>query len=127
VSAATLSIEVAYALPERQVLITVHMPPGSSAAAAITASGVLAMFPEIDLALNRIGIFSQPCSPEQLLADGDRVEIYRPLLADPKDARRQKVAERKRPPKFRVRRGVLPAKEDQLPHIGDAEQGGEQK
>lgn len=126
-TAAILCVEVAYALPERQVLISVQLPAGSTAAAAIEASGVLAMFPEIDLAVNRIGIFSKPCAPTHLLEEGDRVEIYRSLQADPKDARRQKVAERRQSAPQKVRRRALPAKEDQFPQIGDAEEGGQQQ
>ena len=81
-------VEVAYATPEKQVLLSVMLEPGATAQQAIMQSGILVQFPEIDLATNKIGIFSQVCSLEQQVNAHDRVEIYRPLSNDPKDARR---------------------------------------
>jgi putative ubiquitin-RnfH superfamily antitoxin RatB of RatAB toxin-antitoxin module len=83
-----MKVEVAYAKPEVQVIVPLELPEGATAEAAIRASGLLARFPEIELVANKIGIFGKLCGLEQRLRPGDRVEIYRPLLADPKEARR---------------------------------------
>jgi putative ubiquitin-RnfH superfamily antitoxin RatB of RatAB toxin-antitoxin module len=86
-----MKVEVAYAKPEVQVIMPLELAEGATAEAAIRASGLLARFPEIDLAGNRIGIFGKPCGLDQVLRPGDRVEIYRPLIADPKEARRSRA------------------------------------
>ena len=86
-----MRVEVAYAKPTEQAIFALELPMGASVAEAIQASGVLARFPEIDLGRNRVGIFSRPCDLGNLLKEGDRVEIYRPLLADPKEARRNRA------------------------------------
>jgi uncharacterized protein len=87
-----MKVEVAYARPDTQAIITLDLPERSTAEQAIRQSGVMARFPEIDLEKNRIGIFSRPCPLDQALREGDRVEIYRPLIADPKEARRNRAA-----------------------------------
>jgi len=94
-NAEEMMVEVAYALPTQQVILPVKMPTGSNAEAAIKASGVLAKFPEIDLAVNKIGIFGKLSKLDAELRHLDRVEIYRPLIADPKEVRRQRAAEGK--------------------------------
>lgn len=86
-----LSVEVAYALRDRQVLIALDMEAGSTVRGAIERSGLLAQFPEIDLVQDQVGVFGKLVELDTLLRDGDRVEIYRPLIADPRDARREKV------------------------------------
>jgi putative ubiquitin-RnfH superfamily antitoxin RatB of RatAB toxin-antitoxin module len=83
-----MRVEVAYARPEAQVIVRLEVEPGTSAQEAIRASGLLQRFPDIDLAANAIGIFAKPCGLDQTLRPGDRVEIYRPLQADPREARR---------------------------------------
>ena len=88
-------VEVAYALPNQQVILPVKVPTGTNAEAAIHASGLLAKFPEIDLAVNKIGIFVKLTKLETELRHLDRIEIYRPLIADPKEVRRQRAAEGK--------------------------------
>lgn len=88
-------VEVAYALPTQQVILPITVVSGTTAQAAIEASGILAKFPEIDLHRNKIGIFGKICRPDTLLRHLDRVEIYRPLIADPKEVRRQRAAEGK--------------------------------
>ncbi len=88
-------VEVAYALPQKQVIIPVKVEAGASAEAAILASGVLQKFPEIDLNVNEIGIFGKLTKLEQPLRQMDRVEIYRPLIADPKEVRKQRAADGK--------------------------------
>jgi putative ubiquitin-RnfH superfamily antitoxin RatB of RatAB toxin-antitoxin module len=87
-----MKVEVAYAKPDEQALLSVELEEGATAEAAIRRSGVLERFPEIDLETGKIGIFSKPCKLDQVLRAGDRVEIYRPLIADPKEARRQRAA-----------------------------------
>ena len=85
-------IEVAYAKPAQQTLLSLELPEGSTAEAAILASGMLDRHPEIDLQQHKIGIFGKLCKLDQRLKAGDRVEIYRPLLIDPKEARRNRAA-----------------------------------
>lgn len=91
-----LKVEVVYALREEQVLLALEVETGTTVRQAIERSGVLRRFPEINLARARVGIFGRPVRPDALLHDGDRVEIYRPLIADPKQARRER-AKRPRP------------------------------
>lgn len=92
-----IRVEVAYAEPERQWLRALTVAPGTTVGQAIEASGVLAAFPVIDLARNRVGIFGALARLEDRVAEGDRVEIYRPLVADPKEARRRRAAARTSP------------------------------
>ncbi len=90
-----IMVEVAYALPDKQVIIPVKIVEGTTAESAIQASGIINQFPEIDLGLNKIGIFGKLSKLDAILRDLDRVEIYRLLIADPKEVRRQRVAEGK--------------------------------
>lgn len=90
-----LTVEVIYALPTKQQLIGLKLPPGSTVRQAIDASGLLPKYPEIDLAKNKIGIFAKLTKLDAALRDHDRVEIYRPLIADPKEVRKQRAAEGK--------------------------------
>jgi putative ubiquitin-RnfH superfamily antitoxin RatB of RatAB toxin-antitoxin module len=83
-------VEVAYALPEKQYLQSVKLEEGATVEQAIIASGLLALRDDIDLAKNKVGIYSRPVSC-MIGHDGDRVEIYRPLIADPKELRRQRA------------------------------------
>jgi len=87
-----LRIEVACAEPDHQELLALRVPPGTSVAAAIEASGIAARFPGADLRHRPVGIWGRPVAREQVLGDGDRVEIYRPLRADPREARRRLAA-----------------------------------
>jgi len=90
-----ISVEVVYALPEKQEFISVKLPEGATARQAIEQSGVLEKYPEIDLAKNKLGVFAKLTKPDSVLRDRDRVEIYRPLIADPKEVRKQRAAEGK--------------------------------
>jgi uncharacterized protein len=90
-----IMVEVAYALPHEQLIIPISMPPGANAEAAIRASGILNKFPEIDLNVNQIGIFGKLSKLDAPLRNLDRIEIYRPLIADPKEARKQRAEEGK--------------------------------
>ena len=90
-----IRIEVVYPLPRKQEIFAVKLPEGSTARQAIEASGVLQKYPEIDLAKNKLGIFAKLAKPDAPLRDRDRVEIYRSLIADPKEVRKQRAAEGK--------------------------------
>lgn len=90
-----LTVEVAYALPTVQALRQIKVPRGTTVAQAIELSGVREEFPEIDLARNKVGVFGKLTRLDAELKDRDRVEIYRPLIADPKEVRRQRAAEGK--------------------------------
>ena len=90
-----ISIEVVYPLPQKQEIFTVKLPDGASVRQAIEACGVLEKHPEIDLAKNKLGVFAKLTKADAPLRDRDRVEIYRPLIADPKEVRKQRAAEGK--------------------------------
>lgn len=90
-----VEVEVAYAGPQEQALIPVVGDAGLTAREAIERSGVRRQFPEIDLAVNKVGIYGKLISLDLVLEPGDRVEIYRPLIADPKEQRRKRAAEGK--------------------------------
>ena len=89
--AETIEIEVAYASQDSQTLMTVRLPVDSSVTQAIQASEILQQHPEIELSKLVFGVYGQICSADKTLANGDRVEIYRPLLHDPMTARRQRM------------------------------------
>jgi putative ubiquitin-RnfH superfamily antitoxin RatB of RatAB toxin-antitoxin module len=91
-----IRVEVVYALPERQYLRNVTLVEGSSVEQAIVASGLLELRGDIDLQSNKVGIYSRPAKLADVLSDGDRVEIYRPLIADPKELRRQRAEKAKK-------------------------------
>ncbi|WP_410013964.1 RnfH family protein [Sodalis sp. C49] len=93
---ADIRVEVVYALPERQYLRQLVLAAGSTLEQAIQASGLLAIRHDIDLDKNKVGIFSRPAKLSDRLNDGDRVEIYRPLLIDPKELRRQRAERTKK-------------------------------
>jgi len=94
-----LQIEVACALPDRQMLIALEIEEGTTVLQAIERSGILARFPNVELGRGRVGVFGAIVPLETLLRDGDRVEIYRPLVSDPKDARRERATPRKTSPR----------------------------
>ncbi len=87
-------VEVAYATPGRQELIEVQALPGATVEQIIRESGLLESFPEIDLSRQRVGIHGEVVDLQDPVHDGDRVEIYRPLLADPKEIRKRRVKPR---------------------------------
>ncbi|MGZ4956713.1 MAG: RnfH family protein [Methylobacter sp.] len=86
-----VNVEVAYAKPEQQVIVTVAMEEGATVEAAIKASGLLELFPEIVLSELKAGIFGVACKLDQPVREADRIEIYRALVHDPKEARRQRA------------------------------------
>lgn len=106
----TISVEVAYARPDRQVSIPLAIPPGATIEEVIRHSGILEQFADIDLAINKVGIFGKLKRLDSKPRDGDRIEIYRPLLADPKEARRVRA---------RGSKAARPERLNDPRHIGD--------
>lgn len=91
-----INVEVSYALPQRQELVKVRLAEGATVGEAIEASGLLAKYPEIDLGSgNKVGVFAKLTRLDTALRDRDRVEIYRPLIADPKAVRKKRAEEGK--------------------------------
>lgn len=92
-----ITVEVVYALPACQEIARLDLPAGATALSAVQASGLAERHPEIDLTHVKFGVFGKVVAPETRLADGDRVEIYRPLAVDPRAARHARVAARGKP------------------------------
>jgi len=90
-----IDFEVVYALPDSQILLSKSAPEGTTVAEGIQISGVLEKHPEIDLAVNKLGIFGKLTKADTVLRNKDRIEIYRPLIADPKEVRRRRAEEGK--------------------------------
>ncbi len=86
-----IDIEIVYATAQKQMLLTLRVPENTIVAEAILQSGILEQFSELTFESLNVGIFSTPCSLEKEVKNGDRIEIYRPLLTDPKEARRQRA------------------------------------
>jgi putative ubiquitin-RnfH superfamily antitoxin RatB of RatAB toxin-antitoxin module len=92
-----LTIDVCYPLPDGEsVLSTLELGDGATVREAIDASGILARHPEIDLSVQKVGVFGRIRTLDATLADHDRVEIYRPLKVDPKMARQRRVEKTRR-------------------------------
>ena len=88
-----LNIEVAYATPEKQQILKLRVPADSAMDAVVAESGILTLFPEIDLAASKLGVWGKAYPKrDRHLREGDRIEIYRPLIADPKEVRKQRAA-----------------------------------
>ncbi len=90
-----IEVEVAYALPQKQAIIPLQVKAGTTALEAARLSGVTDKFEGIDLDNAKLGIFGKLVSPQQVLNEGERVEIYRPLIADPKEVRKARAARAK--------------------------------
>ena len=91
-----ISVEVIYALRERQDVVRLKVPEGATAQDAIDASGLLQKYPEIDLSgANKVGIYAKLAPLSSVVRERDRIEIYRPLIADPKEVRRKRAKEGK--------------------------------
>jgi len=88
-------VEVAYALPDRQSLLSLEVADGCTVEQAIRQSGILKLYPEIDLETQSVGIWNERKKLDDVLRERDRVEIYRPLIADPKEVRKKMAAEGK--------------------------------
>lgn len=90
-----IKVEVCYALPEKQTLLSLEVDFADSIESIIRQSGILELYPEIDLAENKVGVFSKLAKLSDTLHEGDRIEIYRPLIADPKEVRKQRAQKNK--------------------------------
>ncbi|MCC1497052.1 RnfH family protein [Alcanivorax sp. 1008] len=92
-----LNVEVVYALPDRQKLISLRVPVGATMYDAVQQSGIIGFFPELDIEHSSMGVFSKvEANPKgRVLAEGERVEIYRPLIIDPKDNRKARAKQAK--------------------------------
>jgi len=86
-----IHIEVAYATPDKQVLLDLSVPAGTTVAEGIEQSAIRDKFPELKMDIKAVGIFSRKVPLDHVLREGDRIEIYRPLIADPKEVRRQRA------------------------------------
>jgi putative ubiquitin-RnfH superfamily antitoxin RatB of RatAB toxin-antitoxin module len=90
-----INVEVVYALAHEQTLLKQRVPAGTTVTEAVKLCGILEKYPEIDLTSNKLGIFGKLTKADAVLRDKDRVEIYRPLIADPKEVRRKRAEEGK--------------------------------
>lgn len=90
-----IRVEVAYATPDRQCILVVELAEGSTVEAAIRCSNILDEFPEINIETQKTGVFGKLRSLNEVVKDGERIEIYRPLAIDPKEARRVKARKKK--------------------------------
>lgn len=90
-----INVEIVYALKDRQKVVRLNVEAGCTVQKAIERSGLLQEFPEIDLAANKVGIWNKLAKLDVELRDHDRIEIYRPLIADPKEVRKRRAAEGK--------------------------------
>jgi putative ubiquitin-RnfH superfamily antitoxin RatB of RatAB toxin-antitoxin module len=91
-----MNIEVAYALEDKQTLLSVEADTGITLKQAIELSGILTLYPHIDLSQNKTGVFGKIAKLDTILREKDRVEIYRPLVADPKQVRKERAAQGKK-------------------------------
>lgn len=94
-SSALLQLEVVYGTPLQQKILTLAVEPSTTVEQAIHRSGMLAVFPEIDLTQNKVGIWNRVAKLSDEVNDLDRIEIYRPLLADPKEVRKRRAEKAK--------------------------------
>ncbi len=117
-----IKVEVAYALPHEQVILETMINVGGTVDDAIKHSGILVLYPEIDLSANKVGVFGKVTKRSTVLREGDRVEIYRPLIADPKEVRRKRAAEGKQ-----MKKGGGDLQETAAPPKEGAEAGGAAK
>ena len=87
-----INVEVAWASLERQEVVQLTLPTGTTLGEAVRVSGLAAKYPQIDVANGKFGIYGKLAKPDTELRERDRVEIYRPLIADPKEVRKQRAA-----------------------------------
>lgn len=90
-----IHIEICYAMAHKQEVVSLKMDAGANVQQAVESSGLLGKYPEIDLKKNKFGIWNKLSKLDAVLRDHDRIEIYRPLIADPKEVRKQRAAEGK--------------------------------
>ena len=91
-----IHVEVIYATDKNVEIVPLSVEPDSTVLSAINQSGIISKFPDINLDFNKVGIFSKLCNLDTVVNDGDRLEVYRPLKADPKDARRMRADRQKK-------------------------------
>jgi len=91
----TIQVEVVYGLAHKQKLLLVPVNQGTTVEQAIVESGILTLFPEIDLSENKVGIWNKAVKLSTILEKSDRIEIYRPLIADPKEVRKRRAEKAK--------------------------------
>ncbi|MBF7073001.1 RnfH family protein [Glaciecola sp. MH2013] len=89
-----IDIEVVYGLPEKQTLLSLSVDEGTTVEKAIQQSGILSIY-SIDIEKSKVGVWNRSCKLSQVLSDGDRIEIYRPLIADPKEVRKRRAEKAK--------------------------------
>lgn len=89
-----INIQLGYAKAEQQLILDLSVPPGTTILQAIEASDLIRQMPEIDISVLRVGIYSKLKTLDTVVREGDRVEIYRPLIADPKESRRRRAENR---------------------------------
>lgn len=92
-----MQFAIAYARPDQQIWREYNMEGGLTVREALERSGVLEEFPEINLDVNKVGIFARPVKLDQPVSEGDRIEIYRPLIADPKEVRKKAAPKKVKP------------------------------
>ena len=90
-----ITIEVVYGVPQKQKILTISVDVGTSVEQAIIDSGIISLFPEIDLSVNKVGVWNRAIKLSETLNDLDRIEVYRPLIADPKDVRKRRAEKAK--------------------------------
>ena len=96
VSLNMIQVEVVYGLAEEQVLLSVSVPDNSSVKDVILVSKIIEQFPDIDIDVVKVGLFGKLTKMDQIVRERDRIEIYRPLIADPKEVRKRRAAEGKK-------------------------------
>ncbi len=90
-----IHVDVVYALPQEQRVLNLVVDKSMTVEEIIKTSGILSLYPEIDLKENKVGVFSRNVKLDSTVRDRDRIEIYRPLLADPKEIRRKRVEQQR--------------------------------
>lgn len=95
VNDAKVTVEVVYGVPHKQKILTLWVADGSTVEQAILESGIIALFPEIDLKVNKVGVWNKAVKLSEAVNDLDRIEVYRPLIADPKDVRKRRAEKAK--------------------------------
>ena len=118
----TIRVEVAYARPDRQVIIPLVVPEGTTVETALRQSEIDEQFPEIDLDQAKVGIFGKITRRDTVLRPRDRIEIYRPLIADPKEVRRQRAGKGRKKKPGRPAAEAGPEKEGGPEGAGPAEE-----
>ena len=91
----SISVEVVYGVPHEQKILTITVNEGTTVEQAIIESGIIKLFPEIDLSINKVGVWNRAIKLTEVLNDSDRIEVYRPLIADPKDVRKRRAEKAK--------------------------------